>query len=80
MTALLNFNAFLRLVLLFTCTVTYVRGFLPVQAQKTLFSKEETQVVKRALYVASVVGERLSPFIAILFLYYAAIETIHLFY
>ncbi|KAI5189098.1 hypothetical protein NEMIN01_0264 [Nematocida minor] len=71
MTALLNFSAMVRVLLLFTCTVTYLKPFFPQQFQKKLSNKNEASGFTRIIYIGTVVGERLSPYIALLCLYYA---------
>lgn len=80
MTALLDLNSLVRLMLLFACTVTYAKGLLPQQMQKSFFAKEETNMIKRVMYIGVVVGERMSPYISLFFMYYGVSRIVFLFY
>jgi len=72
MTALLNLHSMVRLLALSVCTITYVKPMLPKQIASNISVKENTHGFTRVVYTASVIGERLSPFISLLCLYYAA--------
>ncbi|KAH9387481.1 uncharacterized protein NEMAJ01_2377 [Nematocida major] len=79
MTALLNFGAMVRVLLLFTCTVTYAKPFLPQQFTSTAPSKGETGGFARIIYTGTVIGERMSPYISVLCLYYSLESIVRLF-
>lgn len=57
MSALFNFESFLRLLILVICTSTYVKRKFP-----SFVTKREG--ISSVVYKCCVVGERLSPFVA----------------
>lgn len=79
MTALLNFSSMVRLLVLFSCTVTYIKPFLPGQIQKNISERGENQGIARIVYTGIVVGERLSPYLSLVCLYYVASSVVHIF-
>ncbi|KAI5169858.1 hypothetical protein PAEPH01_1049 [Pancytospora epiphaga] len=64
MSALFNFESFMRSLILLICTATYFKRRFPslVQKKHGLFS---------VIYKCCVVGERLSPFVAMFCFVYA---------
>lgn len=79
MTALLNFGAMVRVLILFTCTITYLKPFFPQQFQNKLSNKKDPNALVRIVYIGTVVGERLSPYISLLCMYYSLLSIIGLF-
>ncbi|KAI5151565.1 hypothetical protein ENBRE01_2693 [Enteropsectra breve] len=72
MSALFKFESFLKVLALFICLATYIkRKFPSLVARKEGFSS--------ILYKASVAGDRLSPFIALACLFFAAEKLIKCF-
>ena len=61
MSALLNFQSFLIIVLLFICTSTYVRQMRPQMVTRD----PSNGLFKKMLYKGSVIGTRLSPYVSI---------------
>ena len=59
MSALLNFQSFLVCMLLFVCTATFFR-----QQRPSMF-KEKRPGLFSLVYKASVIGTRLSPYVAL---------------
>lgn len=72
MSALFNFESFVRLVVLVICTSTYLNRKFPA-----FFSKKEGW--HALLYKCCVVGSRLSPFVAILCLFFAVKRLVNFF-
>ncbi|KAI5181918.1 hypothetical protein NEOKW01_2068 [Nematocida sp. AWRm80] len=70
MTALLDFNSMMRLLILLTCTITYIKPFFPQQLRNNLSSKENTSGMNRLVYIGIVVGERLSLYVSLICFYY----------
>lgn len=64
MSALFSFSSFIRLAILLVCTSTYIKRKIP-----SLITKEGAMLSR--LYKLCVIGERLSPFIALLCFIYA---------
>ena len=58
MSALLNFQSFLIVILLFICTSTFVR-----QQRPSMFAEKKPGLMG-LLYKGSVIGTRLSPYVA----------------
>ena len=61
MSALLNFQSFLIIVLLFICTSTYVRNMRPQMVTRD----PANGLFKKLLYKGSVIGTRLSPYVSV---------------
>lgn len=80
MTALLDLSAMVRLAVLFACTVTYVKPMLPKQVAANIAVKENTQGATRVIYIGTVIGERLSPFLSLICLYYGLGAIVGLFW
>ncbi|KAI5166993.1 hypothetical protein NEIG_00331 [Nematocida sp. ERTm5] len=79
MTALLNFGAMVRVLLLFTCTTAYLKPFFPQEFKKSLANREEASFFVRVIAIGTVFGERLSPYISLLCMYFALQSIIGLF-
>lgn len=60
MSALFNFQTIVYVLLLTICTATYLRQFRP-----TLFHRDNTELYQQFLYKCSVVGDRLSLWVAL---------------
>ncbi|CUG92880.1 GPI-anchored surface protein, putative [Bodo saltans] len=60
MSAILSFESTVFVLLLLVCTATYLRQYRP-----TLFHRDHTELHKKFLYKCSVVGDRLSPWVAL---------------
>ena len=58
MSALFNFDSFLRLLVLVICTSTYVKRKFP-----SLITKKDG--LQSGIYKCCVVGDRLSPYVAL---------------
>ncbi|OAG31964.1 hypothetical protein NEDG_00439 [Nematocida displodere] len=71
MTAFLNLSSMMRVIVLFSCTVTYCKPLLSQVLRKDISKKENTQGLSSVVYIGTVVGERLSPYLSILCLYYS---------
>ncbi|KAI5189528.1 hypothetical protein NECID01_0551 [Nematocida sp. AWRm77] len=80
MSALLDLSSMVRLIVLFSCTVTYIKPMLPKQLSATISEKENTQGMTRLVYIGTVIGERLSPFLALICVYYSLTSFIGLFW
>jgi hypothetical protein len=59
MSAIFSFESTLFVLLLLICTATYVRQYRP-----SLFHRESTELWRQTLYKFSVIGDRLSPWVA----------------
>lgn len=73
MSALFNFTALLRALVLVICTSTYLKKKFP-----SLVSKDGKLGV--ITYKASIVGERLSPYVAILCFYFGVLKLFSIFF
>ena len=60
MSAILNFNSFLVIVLLFICTSTFLRHQRP-----SMFREKKNGLMHKMVYKGSVIGTRLSPYVAL---------------
>lgn len=60
MSAIFSFESIIFVLLLTICTATFARQYRP-----SLFHRESEEVHKKFLYKCSVVGDRLSPYVAI---------------
>ncbi|ELA41235.1 uncharacterized protein VICG_01724, partial [Vittaforma corneae ATCC 50505] len=72
MSALFNFESFLRLAILMICTSTYLKRKFP-----TIFSKKNGWY--SLLYKCCIIGERLSPFVGILCLFFGLKRLVNFF-
>ncbi len=59
MSAFFHFESTIFVLLLLICTATYLRQYRP-----TLFHRDHTELHKKFLYKCSVLGDRLSPYVA----------------
>ena len=60
MSAILNFNSFLVIVLLFICTSTFLR-----QQRPSMFKEKKSGLLHKTVYKGSVIGTRLSPYVCL---------------
>ncbi|EHY64614.1 hypothetical protein NEAUS03_1537 [Nematocida ausubeli] len=79
MTALLNFSAMVKVLVLFACTTTYLKPYFPQEFKKSLAAKDDASFFVRIISIGTVVGERLSPYISLLCVYFAIQAVIGLF-
>ncbi|RVD91947.1 DUF1242 domain-containing protein [Tubulinosema ratisbonensis] len=73
MSALFNFTALLRTIVLVICTATFLKKKFPSMVNKD--GKLGT-----ISYKASIVGERLSPYVAILCFYFGLLKLKSIFF
>lgn len=59
MSAILSFESTIFVLLLLVCTATYLRQYRP-----SLFHRDSVELHKKFLYKCSVVGDRMSPWVA----------------
>lgn len=78
MSALFNFDSFLRFTALFICTATYIKKYLPQKMRMP--SKGGSGGIESAFYTAIVIGERLSIYISLVCLYFGIKQGISVFY